>query len=150
LSNPVNYVDPFGLAYFAERPLNIRIGQNFLLGWWLQFLLPNRLGPNWFNYATVHEQLFFEDGLPKGDWGYFDTGLGQDNSNLPYNTPTDTGYNDCIMRKAANNVDATAIFTAANYKIIGFNCQTYAAEVRREYYRLKNGPQSQHQCVVCP
>ena len=64
-NNPLRFIDPFGLAYFAKRPLT---GSP-----WLGFGSCNPID-DWLNTEISHEQLFFEDGKSPSNIGFFDDG----------------------------------------------------------------------------
>jgi len=134
-NNPLRFVDPFGLAYFAKRPL----GGSPWLG-------PYSCNPlyDFFNVEISHEQLFFEDGKNPSNIGFFDDGTLKTESN-PTGYHCKSGkYNDCIMRKAFANTGPLP-----SYCIIGLNCQTWATRVRAEYAKLAKDPQVQKECSGC-
>jgi len=128
-NNPVKRKDAYGLAYFAKRPLD---------GWpWLG----TNTDDNRLNTELVHEQLFFEDGEPLSNIGYFkgpegEFHVGLLKSDSPKNLATyktrEGGYDDCVMRKAYKKV------TPLPYFELGFNCQAWADAVRKEYWKLYN------------
>ncbi len=134
-SNPLKFIDPFGLAYFAKRPLR---GSP-----WIPFYSCNPIY-EFFDVEISHEQLFFEDGKNPENIGFFDDGTLK-------TEPDPTGYrcrsgkyNDCIMRKAVANTPALP-----SYCIVGPNCQKWAARVHEEYRRLEKDPQVQKECEEC-
>jgi hypothetical protein len=130
-------LDPFGLAYFAKRALAH-------LPW-----IPVGVNPvdDALNTEMVHEQLFFEDGKSPENIGFFDDGtLKTDPSPKGYHR-ADGGYDDCLMRQAIARVPLRP------YCLLGkpggiekFNCQDWAAEVRKEYAKLQNDPNAKEAC----
>ena len=131
--DPLWYTDPLGLAYFAMRPLNTPLGR------FVGIVAPSLLQQ--LNLAFAHEQLFFEDGLPPSNLGFFDDGqVRPDTSTVGY-VPTGGGYNDCIMRKAVTQTPALA-----QYCFLCANCQTWASEVKRQYAIAANNPVVQKEC----
>jgi len=129
-NDPVDRFDPWGLAYFALRPLQ---GSP-----WLHGYSRNPIS-DYFNVEVAHEAVFFEDGKQPPNLGFYDTKGGEVRSDLAGNLSgyrkTDSGWNDCLMRIAAANVPARG------YCLLGkgapkFNCQDWAAAVRTEYRRL--------------
>jgi RHS repeat-associated protein len=141
-SNPLRYADPFGLAYFAKRPL-----ENLI---WFPLLSCNPF------YAAVdaepsHEQLFFTDGKSPSNVGFFSDGtLKTEHPALGYRCPS-VNYNDCVMREAVKQVG-----TPGPYCLLGFgpnaknNCQDWATLVKKKYSELINDPQIQQQCKCTP
>ncbi|MCG2749265.1 MAG: RHS repeat-associated core domain-containing protein, partial [Desulfobulbaceae bacterium] len=138
-ANPVNYIDPEGLAYFAYRPLG---GPAKVFG-----VIGGEVDDR-NNTVIGHEQLFFEDGKPKPNIGFFDTGQTlTEVDTSSYRSPHDSGWNDCVMRKAVEQVQKR------RYKLLWergtgykYNCQDWADEVRRTYRRLINDPVVQQEC----
>lgn len=138
--NPIMLIDPDGLAYFAKRPLK---GSS-----WKGSASCNPVD-DYFNTEISHEQLFFEDGKSPSNVGFFDS----DGGTLK-TEPNPAGYqcksgsfNDCIMRKAYQNVPSQP------YCLLGkpgsvekFNCQTWAEAVRKEYNKLANDPKIKCEC----
>ncbi|HSQ97584.1 MAG TPA: hypothetical protein VLL98_02580 [Rickettsiales bacterium] len=88
--------------------------------------------------AREHEQIFLEDGKEDNNYGYFDDGTvrADKDENLGLYTKTEGGYDDEIMRQAIKNVELQ------DYSLLGidgndkFNCQDFATEVRKEYYKI--------------
>ena len=115
--------------------------------------LPNSLLSN---RAFGHEQIFFEDGKLPSNIGFFnDNTVREDRANLkkvPYQPGYDTGWNDCVMRKAAAKLDPAPL----PYDLLGnvktgagqYNCQNWAAGVRRAYRALIKVPAVIEEC--CP
>ena len=66
-NNPIKRLDPFGLAYFAKRPLNG-------LPWMGIFSCDPGSIDDILNTEISHEQLFFEDGKSPSNIGFFDDG----------------------------------------------------------------------------
>ena len=130
VNDPLNRFDPFGLSYFAYRPLDSTVGK--LIG-----VTGTKLDDN-LNTMAAHEQLFFEDSKSPENLGFFDDNqVRPDKSSLKYKAGHDTGWNDCVMRKAVANVKPSS------YCLLGkpgktekYNCQDWADAVRAEYRRL--------------
>ena len=132
----VNSMDFLGLAYFAYRPLS---GFLFIFG-----VTGNNLDDA-LNTVIGHEQLFFEDGKPDSNIGFFDDGtLKQETDISKYKSSHSSGYDDKMMRKAVKNIQLK------KYELLGkkdqFNCQDWAEDVRKEYYRLLNENQKKKNC----
>jgi RHS repeat-associated protein len=109
------YIDPTGKAYFAIRPLD-------------------PLGiPVPIEGDLYHEQVFFEDGKSPSNEGYFKDGVHDDITGLSY-TKTQTGFDDCAMRKALSEVRKIFDTSASSYDLLYHNCQDYAAALRDAYY----------------
>src|SRR5690606_8461253 len=130
--NPVGYIDHNGLAYFGKRPLG---GLPAAVAKASQSNIDNAL-----NTELVHEQIFFEDGKPESNLGFFgDNGIwnepgtvGPDDPELlkEYWRSDPRTYDDALMREAVDNVGE------GNYCLIGSNCQDWADKVRWEYEKL--------------
>lgn len=134
-ANPVIFVDPLGLAYFAKRPLT---------GWpWMGLASCNPID-DLFNTEISHEQLFFEDGKSPSNIGFFDDGTLKFEPNPTGYRCRSQKYNDCIIRKAVDNVGPLP-----SYCLIGQNCQTWAERVREEYARLVQDPKIHEECQEC-
>ena len=127
-NDPINNYDKDGCAYFAYRPLDNAITKK--LGIRLR-----ALGDR--NWVLAHEQLFFEDGGTPVNIGYFDTSeTRQDEfSFLNQYVKLPGKYDDCVMREALKNVKPKPYRLFALDKS-QYNCQNYAEELRREYFRL--------------
>jgi len=131
-ADPVNVVDPGGLAYFSKRRLSG-------LPDWLAVCAPGSPA-DFQNTESVHEQLFFEDGQLDPNLGYFGDGKVRpdDPANLSQYKCKSKKYDDDLMRKAVRNVQPKP------YNLLGdggsgankYNCQDWADAVRREYRRL--------------
>ncbi len=131
--NPLSRVDPFGLAYFGYRPLS---GAP-----WLGPLSNNPLD-NAMHTAISHEQLFFEDSKKPSNIGFFgDSTLKTEGNPQGYHRIPGS-YNDCLMRKAIQNIKLST------YHLLGNNCQNWAASVQDEYKRLINNPVATMVCGV--
>jgi RHS repeat-associated protein len=134
-NNSIKFLDPFGLAYFAKRPLD-----------GVPWLGPASCNPidDYFNTEISHEQLFFEDGKNPPNVGFFGDGTLRTEPDPSGYRCRSRKYNDCIMRKAVAN---TPPFPS--YCLIGRNCQTWTQRVREEYARLGRNPQVQKDCKEC-
>ena len=146
-NNGVCQYDKLGCAYFALRKL-----KGF---YWLGPLSHNPLF-DFLNIEIAHELVFLEDGGTVNDFGFSDRGVGQEDSidisSMKYHK-TDEGYNDCIMRKAIEQVK----FTGHSYsvfwgipRIVKCNCQDYASALRRKYYELSSDPKIRCECGMGP
>ena len=130
--NSLSFIDPLGLAYFAKRPLS---GMP-----WLGPLSSNPID-DFFNTEISHEQLFFEDGEYPPNIGFYGDGtLTTEKDPVGYRCKSEE-YNDCIMRKAVDNVGPLP-----KYRLFGSNCQTWADRVREEYATLSKDPKTQAEC----
>lgn len=136
----VNSWDKYGLAYFAYRPLE---GVLSSLG-----VSDSKIDDK-FNTVVGHEQIFFEDGKSPANIGFFNDSTLKTESNKKYHTSHDTGWNDCVMRKAIKKAPLKP------YCLLGkpgpvdkYNCQDWAEAVRNEYRRLIIDPQIIKKC--CP
>jgi RHS repeat-associated protein len=123
-NDPLDKVDPSGLAYFVTRPFVFR-PINF----------PYFPDPS-DNLALVHEQIFFSDGT---NLGYFDDNevRPDDPSWLPsYDWSNAIYYPDDVVRQAIINVTAETgpywLFPFWGYD----NCQSWAEKVRNEADKL--------------
>lgn len=112
---------------------------------------PGSLDDRW-NTEISHEQLFFEDFQSPANLGFFDDGTLHEETNPTGYRCRSGHYNDCIMRKAVENVPLRS------YCLLGrvgfgripslekFNCQDWTADVRREYGRLARDPAIVREC----
>jgi RHS repeat-associated protein len=127
--NPVKFSDQSGLAYFAKRPLRG-------LSW--QGLASCNPIDDFFNTEISHEQLFFEDGKNPSNIGFFEDGTLKEETN-PVGYRCKSGeFNDCIMRKAVEEVPLRPYCLLGRPgKIDKFNCQDWPSEVRKKYDKLK-------------
>jgi RHS repeat-associated protein len=138
-ANPMGNIDPFGLAYFAKRPLK-----------GMPWLGPASCNPldDWLDTEIAHEQLFFEDGKTPANVGFFSDGTLKSGEN-PGDFKCKSGkYNDCVMREAVGKVG-----TPKPYCLLGkfgpmdkFNCQDWADMVRDEYAKLAKDPAMCKKC----
>jgi RHS repeat-associated protein len=122
-SNPIRFIDPTGLAYFAKRPLRN-----------LRFTFNCNPVDNYLDAELAHEQLFFEDGKKPANIGFHeDSTLKEETGTGPWRCKSGH-YDDCRMRKAVENVGIPK-----KYCVFGpgkYNCQDWATQVRAEYDRL--------------
>ena len=131
-NDPVNWIDPLGLAYIADRPLQTSGGT---------YITPY-IGKG---YPAVHRQIFFEDyDKQKADPKNYPSNLGlfNDNKVRPDDASTDlqkkyergaSGFDDDLMRQAVENAKKKF---GTNWKKTD-NCQDFADKVTAEYFRLK-------------
>jgi RHS repeat-associated protein len=132
-TNPLQYIDSMGLAYFAIRPL-----QGLP---WLGPLSSNPLD-NVLNTAISHEQLIFEDGKNPSNIGFFDDGALKEEPMAPNYRALPGSYDDCVMRIAIERVKLS------RYRLIGNNCQDWADSVREEYDQLLNDGTARLACQI--
>ena len=128
-NNPIQWVDPIGYAYFANRPL-----KPFP---WMGDASHIPLD-DYFNTELAHEQIFFED-AEGGNIGYFPVGLQSEDCPKGYRI-TKIGLNDKQLRQAVANVKPKPfqlLYLPLPWN--KYNCQNWAQDVRREYDRLKSG-----------
>ena len=95
--NPIMHVDPNGLAYFAKRPLHG-------FPWMGRFSCKPGSIDDIDNTEISHEQIFFDDGKSPSNVGFFDDGTLKMEPNPTGYHCRSGNYNDCIMRKAVQNV----------------------------------------------
>lgn len=130
-ANPVSYVDPKGLAYFAYRPL---LGLNFMI-------LNPLLGR--VNWQVAHENLFFEDGGVPSNLGFFaERGVASDAFPFGYGPPSSAHYNDCVMREIVQ----LFMWGPESYTFFCSNCQKWGTEVKIAYELFKNTKAVQNKC----
>ncbi|WP_143530628.1 RHS repeat-associated core domain-containing protein, partial [Rodentibacter sp. Ppn85] len=139
--NAQGWVDPLGLARFCTRrlryvPLSTDIDKNFRGG---------------LDLGVFHEHIFFDNGR---NIGYTDTGIFSETSMKGYKCSS-IHFDDDIMNKAVENVkkqetsylektdDGGLIekkklrFGNDNYNMLKNNCQDFATEVEKEYYKIQ-------------
>ncbi len=142
--NSIKNTDKFGQAYFAKRPLE---------GWpWLYAFSHNPGSLSDINNVELsHEQLFFEDGKTPSSIGFMGNGTTEEEAFSSGYRITSGKFNDCIMRYAVK------LGPLPSYSVVGepgpiekYNCQDWAAQVRREYAILIRDPQFRKQCGLCP
>jgi RHS repeat-associated protein len=132
-NNGVCRFDKDGRAYFALRKL-----KGFV---WLGPISHNPLF-DILNIEIAHELVFLEDNGSVNDFGYSHNGVVQESpeylKSMTY-YKTDGGYNDCVMRKAIEQVP----FNGHDYSVFWFaghimkcNCQDYCSALRRKYAEL--------------
>lgn len=135
-NNPINSTDPDGLAQFGFRPLED-----------LGFIPPLGTNPidDYFNTEWIHEQLWFDDNRAPTNVGFFgDQGLfnrpgavrednqsGYNRDDYTFRGPI---YDDCIMRRAVENIGGN--WNGSNCHVVTRNCQDFNDALRQEYARL--------------
>ena len=157
-NDPVNFVDPWGLAHFGTRPLNVRGGR---LGY--EVISGKIPGLDIFDMEIYHENLFFDDGSNE-NVGFFKPRkgkneryyLGPDKSSLDGYDMGPNTYDDDRMRRAFVIVKSRLERDNVEYSLIGaywlfpivpgyipvvilstnYNCQDFCTELRRTYLRL--------------
>ena len=127
-NDPINRYDKNGCAYFAYRPLDRPLVRK------IGIAFRSLGGVNW---VIAHEQLIFEDGGAPVNIGFFkEEGVGLDGFGWQNKYVRLTGtYDDCVMREAVERVKPR---TYSAFALDGsqYNCQNYADDLRREYFRL--------------
>ena len=123
-NNPINLIDPFGLASIKFRALE---------GW------PDEVG------KLRHEQIFFDDGKDiegnpaiNPNIGFFnDNAIRPDKQNNlnKYNRIIQSGLDDNLMRQAVLSVKKQ---WNLQYRLFGHQCQDFVKAVKQEYEKLKN------------
>ncbi|MHC5119237.1 MAG: RHS repeat-associated core domain-containing protein [Planctomycetota bacterium] len=150
-SNPINWIDPWGLFRFGNRPLNSTGGK--IVWHWLNMIPGNDIAPPLLaldaaNLGLYHEHGFFEDGTGE-NVGYFgddEQGNPQGILNSKNSMSEDPSkyeispftYDDTIMRQVMENVKNSGKFKPEDYKLMGRgknNCQDYATALRKEMVR---------------
>ncbi|MDO5488726.1 MAG: RHS repeat-associated core domain-containing protein [Bacteroidaceae bacterium] len=137
-NNPTNYVDPYGHAYFASRPLK----DTPWLGPGSMNLLDDIT-----NTEISHEHIFFEDDKG-GNIGFGPEGRFSESDPQGYRRRDNKYYDDALLRKALENVND------GKYKLIWNpfqkgkknNCQDWAERVRKEYERLEREKKKENSC----
>ena len=126
-NNPLNWIDPWGLARFGVRPLNDGNAPIVMTGP-LSSL---------FNIEAAHEHLFFEDKMG-GNIGFGPNGRFSENPRGRNYRMRGKHYNDALMRQAVQNIGD------GDYSLLGIgkgvkknNCQDWSSRVRKEYKRLE-------------
>ena len=138
-NNPVCRYDKDGRAYFAKRELD-GVG-------WRKGFSQNKLSDA-LNMELSHEQLFFgTPNNPLDDIGYFGNGMvTNDTHRGKYRyVVTNSGYNDCVMRKAVKAVRPKPYFILGCIPDVD-NCQSYAERLRRKYYELERDVKVRCEC----
>jgi RHS repeat-associated protein len=126
-SNPVNLVDPFGLAWRQMRPLD------------LSGLKDTTSGP------LHHDRFLYDNGDDSGYYG--DSTVREDRASIDlqnkYQNLGEYLYDNILRQAEANlwsqwNFDKTAPETPSifQYNLLFHNCQDYADAVMEEYSRL--------------
>ncbi|MDI4650714.1 MULTISPECIES: RHS repeat-associated core domain-containing protein [Pseudoalteromonas] len=121
--NPVNYIDPFGLAKICTRPLN-GLGKF------------RTNGASNLNLGVFHEQILYKDGTNSGfsGNGLFADGFSYTDPDTSGYSCKDKEYDDALMKKAEER--AKISFDMKNYNVITNNCQDYVDEVINQYYNV--------------
>ena len=100
---------------------------------------------DWLNIELQHEQLFMGDGTTYG-WDKNMNFMPDEKFAEGYVRTDPKTYDDCIMAEAVKRVKPT------HYQLTWFgpdtkyNCQDYAAELRRVYYILENDKEVKCKC----
>lgn len=123
-NRPIGASDPYGLFYFAKRPLNVGSGYVWNAGD-VEDLL---------NWELVHEHGFFEDKPKAGEpdnVGFRPSGRFYTENRNDYRFVGTKHYDDALMREALNNVQD------GKYHLLFNNCQHWCTRLRWEYGKLK-------------
>lgn len=141
-NNSVLYHDVHGCAYFAYRPLDVP-----LIGRSLGIRGNNRHNDR-DNTVFAHEQLIFEDTGAIINIGYGAHGKIVNENIAGYVHIERSGrYNDCLMRRAVDNVKPPPYSMLGWFSSTGkYNCQDYADDLRKEYDRLMMDPCARKRC----
>ena len=137
INNPLNFVDPWGLAYRQKRPLD-----NFILQY-------TTSGP------FHHDRFLFDDGTESG---YYDDSTVKDDPApkklIKKYENVGEDLQDDILKQAVENIrpkwNRTEDSLVNNYKLTNIrgqshNCHDYADDVMAEYNRLKNEKEKRDQ-----
>lgn len=118
--NPINFIDPLGLAKVCTKPLSI--AGTF-----------KSSGVTGLDLAIYHEHLFSEDG--SGDnWGYGPDGLYNDNKNKGKYECSSQSYDDHLIRDAVEDVKKH--YPNDDYGLLSNNCQDFVTDVLKRYEQL--------------
>ncbi|WHP30888.1 RHS repeat-associated core domain-containing protein [Trabulsiella odontotermitis] len=133
--NPIQFVDPLGLAQVCSRPLKGSRG-----------IRTN--GMTGLDLGVFHAHIFFDDGTNIGFGG--DSGLFSEPKTNDY-TCNKEKYNDDIMKKAVEIVknepdnllfpEGSKQYGNDNYNFIVNNCQDFVSDVLDEYKKLEGAKQ---------
>jgi RHS repeat-associated protein len=115
-------------AYFAKRPLMALISSGLsVLGYLSQLVEESDI----YNVEMMHEQIFFNDGKEPSNLGYIGDRIQSDDpEHFKYYQKSAIGYNAIRLRKAVAKVESRGV---PQWTLIYYNCQDFAADVRREY-----------------
>ena len=126
-NDPVNFVDPWGLAHFGTRPLDCPGGRFFNF---LYKVMPKPIRDfcNFLNIIPCHEHLFFDDGTNE-NMGFFKPREGYDEKYRlgPDKNPLDgydmgpNIYDDARMKRARDMVNARIRSNDVKYSLIGIS-----------------------------
>jgi hypothetical protein len=121
-NNPVLFLDPWGLAYRQERPLDIGGLRNTTAG------------------PFHHDRFLYDNG---SDSGYYsDSKVRPDNADEMINKYQNVGehLDDNILYQAEQNIraqwDKNVNPNAKRYGLLSHNCRGYADAVMNEYNRI--------------
>ena len=97
------------------------------------------------NIEILHEHLFYDDG---SNVGYNEYREFSEPSKKGYVRRDPREYDDCIMHEAQSRIPKPP------YSLIGFgapkyNCQDYAAALRKKYAELENDEEVKEKCGKC-
>ena len=129
-NNPVCRYDKDGRAYFAKRAL---AGQS----WSEKFSINAKLDAAEWEWS--HEHLFYgTPDNPLDDVGYFGDGKVRSDEARAKSKyiVTSSGYNDCVMKKAQEQVAPKRYCVFLGALPWFDNCQSYAAKLRAKYDEL--------------
>ena len=134
-NNPINRIDPFGLAYVATRPL---------ISWQAQF------GAFATGKDPYHATIFFEDGKSPHNLSYGNDGIREESAakgpmygdRWPVSPAK---FDDATMREAIDNLNKSGDWTADKYNK-DHTCQEFAEAAFREYQRLMKEKQKKNDC----
>ena len=130
-NNAINYIDSWGLAYFAKRPLRPS-------GVTLPFMI-NSQTDNILNTEISHEHIFFEDEMG-GNVGFGEHGRFSETKPeiIKQYVKTSEYFEDSVLREAIKKVDDGAYCFLGLFCQPKNNCQDWADKVRSGYNILMN------------
>lgn len=123
-SNPINWIDPWGLFRFGITDLGPRNTGVYIL-----FYSPLLYELRW---MPAHVQGFFSNGE---NIGYYPDGI-EFTQNIRNYLLSPFRYDDDVMRRAFVNVLATGNWGASRYSKKSHNCQDFSDALKKEYRRL--------------
>jgi type VI secretion system secreted protein VgrG len=134
--NPVDYIDPFGLAQICNRPLKGAPKDIRLWGFGTDL-------------GVYHEHIFYDDGSNQ-NIGYGQGGTFEERDHEFINDKyrcqlwhPRNEFDDKVMRQAVKEEINTGKWTAEKYNFITHNCQDFVTDVKKRYKAiLKNNSQS--------
>lgn len=131
VNNPINYIDPYGLAYQYKRPLDSTPAQIYAAATYGDYS----------GGQLYHAGFVYDDGKTHGYYGNSTTG--EDPGSIDVMQQMEEygpKLDDDILRQAEKNIEKQwnrkANPKAPGYNLFKHNCQDYAQAVLEEYRRL--------------